>query len=75
MFWFWWWYFSDYDSYEDEPAYEARHFKEEPPRELIKEEKIKTAIALILIFAFLIIAVIGYQEIATNTRQLIRALH
>ena len=75
MNWFWWWYFCDCDSYDDEPAYEARHFKEESPKELTKEEKIKTAITLILVVAFLIIAVIGYQEAATNTTQLIRALH
>ena len=51
-----------------------RYFRETPPRELTKEEKVKSYIAVIMVGVFIAIAIISYNEILARASQLMRAL-
>lgn len=64
------WLGSGSDSVSERP----RYFRETPPRELTKEEKVKSYIAVIMIGVFIAIAIISYNEIIARAVQLMRTL-
>ena len=61
-------------SSDDSVSEQPRYFREAPPRELTKEEKVKRYIAVIMAGIFIAIAIIGYNNIISRAAQLIRAL-
>lgn len=61
---------SDNSSVSEHP----RYFRESPPRELTREEKVKSYIAVIMVGVIIAIAIISYNEILARAIQLMRTL-